>query len=642
VGQGGPEVFYLNSVNFVIGNNFNSPQGRDLRRIPLSDNVTLQKGNHRIKFGGEWEHFTGTGYWGFFDPARVYLLSPEFLLGVGVPLAAFPALGLPADAIIHSPADLYKLPVVTFLLGIGDRAQPSFHLENARANDRFHFYGQDTWKITPAFTLNFGLAWEHETNVLNYDLPKPALVAPIYGSDLSPTQKQYKNFEPALGFAWSVGKDNKTVIRAGAGVFYDTQLAWWRLGERAVLGGSGRQFIGNAAVINPATGKPFTNQFLQTFPFPYRYGQFLLQLPTLRAQQDAKFPGTGDQPQILLSKQANALGALYPHDFPTTQAQHFNAGVQHDLGRGVVIQADFVYRHMIHGTPGGFFGASVDFNHFNTLAGPVIPACTAAQSNDPTAQCSNGPINFWWPGATSKYKALLVKVDKRFSHRYQLTASYALQSSQSILDVTQDPTNLRATYGPDQPHHNLSVSGFVDLPWGFQVSLVSAFQSHPPVGPFIGGFSNVGNLDTSNGGYTPLLALLGKGYTGFISNGDLRNLVGQYNSTFANTLTPAGKTSIPGLSGQKYPAITLPADYNLSEIFNSQDIRVSKTFSFLERYRLRIIGEVFNVFNTSNVSNFNLNLLAGPGVFGQPNQRIGQTFGSGGPRAFQIAGRFSF
>jgi len=122
--------------------------------------------------------------------------------------------------------------VVAFLLGIGDRAQPSFHIEDAKGNERFHLYAQDTWKITPKFTLNYGLGWEHETNVLNYDLPKPALVAPIYGSDLSSTEKQYKNFEPAVGFAWSFGKNNSTVIRGGAGIFYDTQLGWWRLGER--------------------------------------------------------------------------------------------------------------------------------------------------------------------------------------------------------------------------------------------------------------------------------------------------------------------------------------------------------------------------------------------------------------------------
>ena len=39
MGAGGPEIFYLNSVNFALGNNFNSPQGRDLHRYPISDNM---------------------------------------------------------------------------------------------------------------------------------------------------------------------------------------------------------------------------------------------------------------------------------------------------------------------------------------------------------------------------------------------------------------------------------------------------------------------------------------------------------------------------------------------------------------------------------------------------------------------------
>ena len=645
VGGGGPEIFYLNSVNFALGNNFNSPQGRDLRRFPLSDNVTWSLGAHRLKFGGEWEHFDGTGYWGFFDPARVYLLSPEFLRGVGVPPALF---GLP-DGIIHNFNDLKKLPVVAFLLGIGDRAQPSFNIENARGNERFHLYAQDTWKITPKFTLNYGLGWVHETNVLNYDLPKPALVAPIYGSDLSPTEKQYKNFEPAVGFAWSFGKNSSTVIRGGAGIFYDTQLGWWRLGERAVIGASGRQFIGNAAVTRlDGTGQTFTSAYLNALLTPtfrplYTYGQFLSDLPILRAQQDTTFPGTGSQPQILLSKQANALGALYPREFPTTQAQHFNIGLQREVGNGFVVQADYVYRHMIHGTPGGFFGASVDFNHFNTVGGPVIPACSATQAKNPNALCSNGPINFWWPGATSRYQALLVKADKRFSRRYQFTASYALQDSKSVLDVTQDLNNFFATYGPDLPRHNLNISGSVDLPWGFQVSLLSAFLSHPPIAPTIGGLSNTGNLDTSNGGYTAFLVLMGREYSGFISKSDLADLVSRYNTTVAGAgkLTPAG---------QRYPTIALPANYKLGDNFSSQDVRLTKTFRFKEKLDLRLIGEVFNIFNISNVAGFNFN-LAGSVVngvtqpnpaFGQPNQRVGQTFGSGGPRAFQIAARLSF
>ncbi len=64
------------------------------------------------------------------------------------------------------------------------------------------------------------------------------------------------------------------------------------------------------------------------------------------------------------------------------------------------------------------------------------------------------------------YKALLVRLDKRFSSRYQFTVSYALQSSQSVLDVTQNLNDYFATYGPDAPHHNLGIGAMVDLKAG--------------------------------------------------------------------------------------------------------------------------------------------------------------------------------
>jgi hypothetical protein len=634
MGTGGPEIFYLNSVNFALGNNFNSPQGRDLHRYPISDNMTWQKEAHTVKFGGTFEHVDAVGYWGFFDPARAYLLSPEFLRGVGVPPALF---GLP-DGIIHNANDLKKLPVAAFILGIGDSAQPSYNVDAARGNNRVHLYAQDSWKVSPSVTLNYGLGWERESNVLNYDLSKPAYLAPIYGSDLSPTAHQNKNFAPAVGVAWQLpGTSHPTVIRAGAGRFYDTQLGWWRLGERAVIGGSGRQFIQNGAVNNPRTGLPFSTTFLNTLT--YSYGQFLADLPALRAQQDAKYPGTGSTPQILLSKQATALGALYPHDFPTAHANHFNAGVQRQLTGDMSLQADFVYRKGLNQTPGGFFGASVDYNKYNAISGPIIPRCaTTAQANDPNAECSSGPINFWWPGAESEYKALLLRLDKRLSHRYQFTVSYALQSSQSVLDVTQNLDNYSATYGPDAPHHNLNVAAMIDLPARFQLSFLQSFLSRLPVAPTIGGVDNTGT-NFSSGGYTPLLALMGQGYAGYLSKEDLTSLINQYNSQFAGTLTPAGKAGV--VANQKYPTIVMPTDYMLSDTFSSLDVRLAKTIGLGGRTDIRLIGECFNLFNISNVTNFNYNLV-NTGTFGKANQRVGQTFGSGGPRAFQVAARLSF
>jgi hypothetical protein len=629
-GYGGPEVNIVGSNNFLLGNNFNSPQGRDLRRYPLSDNVTWQKGAHRIKFGGEWEFDRGTGYWGFFDPAGVYLLPPETLNAIGYPPALF---GI-TDTVL-TQADIYKLPVAAFELGIGNRAQPAYNYQNARGNNRLHFYGQDTWKITPKFTLNYGLGWEYESNVLNYDISRPELLSPLLGGNLNPPAHQFKNFEPALGFAWSPTKNNKTVVRGGAGIFYDTQEGWWRLGERAVLGTDGRQFIGNADVINPFPGIPGVPVGAPFNNFLIPYGVFLELLPTLVNEENAIFPGTGSLPQIDVSKQANALGAIYPHDFPTTQSQHFNIGIQHELGGGVVVQADFVDRHTIHATPGGFFGASVDFNRYYSVGGPVIPGCTASQINSPTANCSNGPIDFWWPGATASYKALLLKVDKRFARHYQFTASYAYQDSKSIGDITQNLNNYFSTYGPDQPKNVLTISGTAELKWGFQFSLLSTVVSPPPVEPVIDGVDITGT-DTQSSAYTPLP---GHQYDGWLTHSELQNLVNQYNTQYAGKATPAGTAGIS--PGQVFPKITLPAHYNLGHDFVSQDVRLSKAFRFKERYEFRVMAEGFNIFNFGNSTGDNFN-LASPGSFGLPTQRVSQTFGSGGPRAFQFAGRFSF
>ena len=629
-GSNGPEIFFagVSSNNVTLGNNFNSPQGRDLRRYPITDNVTFQKGAHRIKVGGEFEANRGTGYWGFFDPARVYLLSPETL----GPLGGAASYGLPASGAITSFNDVLKLPVATYLLGIGVRDQPApFQFDQARTSHRFHLYAQDTWKVSPKFTLNYGLGWVFEDNILNFDLKKPALVAPLYGKDLSPPNKNYKNFSPAIGLAWNVGKNDKTVVRAGFGIFYDTQEAWWRLGERASLGPNGRQFL---TITQPA--------FLPSGPsagvYRFTYGQFLQQLPALVAQYNAVLPGTGTAPQINVSKTAGDLGALFPKNFPTLQAQHFNAGIQRQITSDMVLTADFVYRHAVHQTPGGFFGASVDYNHFNAVTGPVIPKCPGAPLNfDPNAQCSNGQISFWYPGGTTQYKALLLKLDKRFAHRYQFVASYAYQHSESINDIRFNLFNYNASYGPDSPHHNLVISGTVNLPWGIQASVISTYISRPPVVPYVSGVSQNGS-DASTNGYT---VLPGIGFKGFFSDSEFRAAVAQYNSTLATTLTPAGAAGV--VAGQKYPTIPTLNNFHLGSPFTSQDLRLSKAFKIHERIEFKILAEGFNILNIGNLGNggaVSYNVTSPS--FALPQQRAGSTFGSGGPRAFQFAGRLQF
>jgi hypothetical protein len=113
---------------------------------------------------------------------------------------------------------------------------------------------------------------------------------------------------------------------------------------------------------------------------------------------------------------------------------------------------------------------------------------------------------------------------------------------------------------------------------------------------------------------------------------DLRRLVEEFNRDFAAKLTPRNQT---------IPTITLPADYQFGDNYLTQDLRLSRTIAFREKYRLTLIGEVFNLLNIANLSGHSGN-LANPATFGQPTRRFDQVFGSGGPRAFQLAARVSF
>jgi len=108
-------------------------------------------------------------------------------------------------------------------------------------------------------------------------------------------------------------------------------------------------------------------------------------------------------------------------------------------------------------------------------------------------------------------------------------------------------------------------------------------------------------------------------------------LVEQFNRTYAGNVTSRG---------QSIPRLALPAQFQLGDGFSSQDVRLGKIQDLGHGVKLNVFGEVFNALNIANKSSYNFNLNS-PG-FGQPTQRIGQIFGSGGPRAVQLGARISF
>jgi hypothetical protein len=193
------------------------------------------------------------------------------------------------------------------------------------------------------------------------------------------------------------------------------------------------------------------------------------------------------------------------------------------------------------------------------------------------------------------------------------------------------------SYGPVLPRQNLNISGVVNLPVGFQLSINSSMISRTPVAPTVTG------ADLSGTGATGSSPLPGVGYRCFglsCGKSDLATAVASFNSTIAGTTIPNGRV---------VPSYVLPSDYQFGDPTIAQDFRLTKTFTYKERYRLLIFGEMFNAFNIANLSGYsfaldtkNANPAAQTFAFGKPTQRAGQTFLSNGPRAVQVGARFTF
>ena len=606
------------------------------RRYHLNDTIAWEKGTHSLRFGGDWETTRGGRTDTADQPVTMNLFSPE-------QVQHFNSFTPPSNRIPLPPSfltlpDLLHLPLQDFTVGIGDPRVPQAGFRQTRIAYLIHFFAHDTWRLAPQLTISYGLGWNFDMP-LNYDLRKPAYLAPVLGTtNLSPTHKNWKNFSPAAGFAWTPWKDRKTVIRGGAGIYYDFQTAFGISDEERVsLGprGVGRGSYDSAGIPNPLTNVPGVPQgtLLQFFS-PTRFtGQHLMEaLPIIRASLAAQRGNPNNTDFSITNIEVDKQGSVVDTHMPNATSTNVSLGVQREIAPNFVVNADVVYRHFAH--IGGSYPELIDVNHYFSARGPVLPVCTDEERSDPKALCSLGPINLTTGIGSGNYRGLLLRAEKGLSRGWQFLGSYAYSSGQGNGFGrgfnNDDPLS---NYGPldTDYRHLLNISSLVQLPKQVELGTFITYVSRPPFSVYLG--TAAAGLDFNGDGTLGDL-LPGTKVNQFnrgLGKADLQRLVDVFNQTYA------GKTDA---HGTLIPLVTLPPHFEFADPLLTQDLRLSRNFPLGEHTQLGLIGEVFNVFNIANLSGRSGNLLSRS--FGQPKSRITQVFGSGGPRAFQFAVRLNF
>ena len=583
----------LNKFSFSVNNFINTTNplgtGPQLDFPSITDGVSFRMPQrttqNRFQFddGIDWTHGKHNLRFG----AQVQRLDDEFDLGVFQGgriefIQDFADFDHNGDGLVNDQDLLFA---VTIRSAFPDRA---LIIPNAD-NNFVAAYAQDDWHLHPQFTLNLGLRYELDTDVNNvghYNQINPILLPFLHGT----RHKDTNNFGPRIGFNWATSSARFS-LHGGYGIYYDRVTLEVLSLERGL--------DGRALPINVRLGS--VNYLDNT-------GHFVPGAPTM-ADPFTGFiiPGAGA---------AEGMNVI-DNRLQNPMVQQFNLGIQSEFVKNWILRADGIHNlgtHFIIGRPVG--------SVFNPVAGGPEGVSNLESS------------------VNTHYDGLLVSIDHRFSQRYQFHSAYTLSKALNYANDDQipfayapiDPNNLHREYGPtpNDQRHRLVLSGVAELPYGFSIAPIWTYASGVPMDIMLpDNSSRVPQLGRNAGGRQ------------FHSAAELNAFITQLN---------AGG----GVNGQPLPLVSPSARF--SDTFNSLDLRISKDFRLTERFSLQAIGEVFNLANKTNIlgiSNTNYSGFANalvpdrdnPAIsssFGKPVTTAGGIFGSGGPRAFQLALKLAF
>lgn len=571
-----------------------STSGRRAATNPiLSDIMTLARGRHSLRFGGEVRLNRGYNVQAS-EPSGIYTFNaaltgnPQSATGTGYAFASY-QLGAVASAKVDT---------------VDDEREANFAISG---------FVQDAWKLMPRLTLNLGVRYDFQqypydlkNGLSNFDINatdphglRGALVfAGVNGVPRAPRQSDPTNAAPRVGFAWDIFGTGKTSLRGGYGIYYPSIFATYYFGSTS----------GFAQTVTSYTGPGGSTYY------PAMYLKDGLPSPPIQPV------GTALGPDGLLGQ--NASYTKYT-DGVTPMSQQWNLAWEQQLPSGIIMTIGYTGNHGVHMMAGSpnlnqldpkylALGTALQNQVTNPYAGMVPGSLGAAKI---TKQQSLLPFPYY--GSTVYlYRphdgnfishALQVSATKRATNGLTFILAYTksklidggILAPSAIVGAEQDDiTGYQNSYDlsaeraidPLDRSQNLHVSAVYDLPFGHNHWLGA--HAGPIVNRFIGGWQ----LNTINQWHT----------------GTPLTISG------ANNYAASRPNFIPGVNVKlSHPSITEwfntkafinPPNYTFGNVprtlpnvrgpsaFNS-DISLVKTTTLTERLQSELRIEAFNALN---------------------------------------------
>jgi carboxypeptidase family protein/TonB-dependent receptor-like protein len=432
-----------------------------LWRTQVKDNFSIITGNHTIKLGGDWLHtLNNQVFRGFFEGRYIFDSVAGFLryASPAGPGGFGPnTVGCSNGTYVTAPATCpggttTGGPLLLYLQGAGLTGPATDAAGFSEiSNEDYAVFAQDSWKIWPNFTLNYGLRWEAQI------FPDPVvppqntaygifLNDPRFPSDGTlPDQKS--QWQPRLGFAWDISKKGTSVLRASAGIFYARQNMLSQVGSITTNGVQQQTIFLNTPIISSGVPGPV---------WPNVVAPPSTVTPCVAGSISNPFPCFSGV-------------RVFSRDYENPRIYNFNVGFEQEVATDWSLYLDFSHSKGVHLTR--FLNVNRN-NFFAPFLGETMVTSSVGHS---------------------VYNGFTVGMRKRFSRRYQLEWNYTYAKDKDDDSNERDPftdrafdiNNLQLDYAlADRDiRHKFNFFTFIEMGWGFEGNFRLQGRTAQPITP---------------------------------------------------------------------------------------------------------------------------------------------------------------